>query len=171
MKQNTWLVIAATALLLYAFRRPLGDVEETIVAATTQDSLSNERKYAPYIAAAEIRYKLPTGMLLRLIRQESHFRTDIITGTKKSPVGAIGIAQFMPATAKDLGVDPLDPVASIGAAARYLAQLYTSTGDWTKAVAAYNYGIGNVLRKVKAYGNAWADHLPTETKNYIANIV
>jgi soluble lytic murein transglycosylase-like protein len=76
----------------------------------------------------------------------------------------VGIAQFMPATAKDLGVDPLDPIASIDKSGGYLRRLYDSLGSWDKALAAYNWGIGNVKRK--GLVNA-----PTETRLYVSQIL
>ena len=119
--------------------------------------------YAEKIAQVENAQGLPAGLLGRLLYQESRFRPDIISGRVKSPVGATGIAQFMPATAKDIGVDPLDSFASIDAAGRYLKKLYTLTGNWADALASYNWGVGNVLRK----GLSAA---PAETKQYVAQI-
>lgn len=140
--------------------------------ALSQDGKKNEKIYAPVIAAAERTHGIPAGMLHRLIATESRFRSDIIAGTTRSRVGAVGIAQFMPATAADEGVDPLNPVASINAAGKYLKKLAVAfNGDWSKAVAAYNYGIGNVRKKVKAYGPNWAANLPAETKQYVKGIV
>jgi soluble lytic murein transglycosylase-like protein len=69
----------------------------------------------------------------------------------------------MPATAQDLGIDPLDPAQAIPAAGAYLRRLYDATGTWSKALAAYNWGIGNVQRK----GLAAA---PAETRAYVAQI-
>lgn len=167
------LVVSGLALLnRKTVTRNVTEGARTMTAIVSQDALANEAKYAPYIRAAETRYGIPSGMLHRLIKTESHFRTDIITGKLKSPVGALGIAQFMPATAKDLNVNPLDPIASIDAAGRYLKQVYGWVGkDWPRAVAAYNWGAGNVNKAFKLHGSAWAQHLPTETKNYVANIV
>jgi len=122
---------------------------------------------APYlsaIAAAEQKYGLPTNMLARLLYQESRFRTDIITGKTKSPAGALGIAQFMPATAQQFGINPLDPFQAIDAAGRYLSQLFRRFGSWSEALASYNWGQGNVSRK----GLAAA---PTETRNYFTQIL
>lgn len=121
-------------------------------------------KYAGMIAAAERAQGLPEGMLARLLFQECRWREDIITGRVRSKVGAMGMAQFMPATAAEMGIDPLDPAQAIPAAARYLARLYRSLGTWTKALAAYNWGIGNVNRK----GIAAA---PTETRLYYSQIL
>ena len=122
---------------------------------------------APYleqIAAAEQAHGLPQGLLVRQLYQESRFRPDIITGATKSPVGALGIAQFMPGTAHDLGVDPLNPADAIDGAARYMKGLFASLGSWPEALAAYNWGIGNVRRK-------GIDAAPLETQNYVDQIV
>lgn len=121
-------------------------------------------KYRSAVIAAEVNHGLPDGMLGRLLYQESRYRDDIITGQTKSPAGAVGIAQFMPATAREMGINPLDPYQAIDAAARYLAKLYRATGSWDKALASYNWGIGNVTRK-------GLDRAPTETRNYFTQIL
>lgn len=120
--------------------------------------------YDALIESSASDYGIPPGVLYRLLRQESRFRPDIIEGRTVSPVGALGIAQFMPATAEELGIDPLDPNQAIPAAARYLSRLRDSLGgDLTAAVAAYNWGIGNVKRR--GLKNA-----PSETRNYVVAI-
>lgn len=121
-------------------------------------------KYRAAIAAAEAAYALPDELLASLLWQESRYKESVISGAVRSPKGALGIAQFMPETAAEMGIDPLDPFAAIDAAARYLRNLYRQTGDWQKTLAAYNWGIGNVQRK----GLAKA---PTETKNYFTQIL
>lgn len=142
-------------------------VVDSIVNAVTPEPWQLPAAGEPYraaIEAAEARYAIPPMMLARLLYQESRFREDIISGRTVSPAGALGIAQFMPATAAELGVDPLNVAQSIEGAARYLAQLYRSTGDWKLALAAYNWGIGNVQRK--GIGAA-----PAETRAYVAGIL
>lgn len=89
-----------------------------------------------------LRHGLPAGLLRRMAYQESRFNPSA-----RSPVGALGILQFMPTTAAEFKINPLDPFASIEAAGKYMAQLKKSTGTWTGALAAYNWGIGNVQRK------------------------
>lgn len=121
-------------------------------------------KYADTIAMAEAQNGIPPNMLARLLYQESRYREDIITGKTRSPVGALGIAQFMPATAREMGIDPLNPPQAISGAARYLARLYDKFGNWTEALAAYNWGSGNVQRKGLA-------NAPTETRNYFVQIL
>lgn len=127
----------------------------------TQDSAANEARYRPAVDAAERTYGIPAGLLGRLLYQESRYRTDIITGTTRSSAGALGIAQFLPATAAEMGVDPLEPMQAIGGAGRYLRRLYDRFGDWKTALAAYNFGQGNVAK-----GREW----PAETVAYVNDI-
>lgn len=129
----------------------------------TQDARDNESKYRRDIEAAENQYSIPQGLLGRLLYQESRYRSDIILGEKKSAVGALGIAQFMPATAAEVGIDPLNPVQAIYGAAKYLRRQFDSFGDWRLALAAYNAGPGNVRK----YGG-----VPPfdETQKYVAEI-
>jgi soluble lytic murein transglycosylase-like protein len=77
----------------------------------------------------------------------------------------MGLAQLMPATARDLGVNPADPVQNLTGGARYLRALLDQfNGDLEKALAAYNAGPGRVSR---------AGGVPAiaETRNYVASIV
>lgn len=138
---------------------------------TSKDAAQNEAKYTPAIAAAERAHGLPAGLLHRLLRTESSFLTDVITGTRRSAAGAVGIAQFMPGTARQMGVNPRDPLQSIAGAARYLAALYKQTGNWPQAVAAYNWGIGRVLKARKERGAGWLAVAPIETKNYVSKVL
>jgi soluble lytic murein transglycosylase-like protein len=138
--------------------------ELTSMARQTFNMWRPPEKYALLIATAEARHGLPQDILARLLYQECRWRDDIISGRLKSPAGAVGIAQFMPATAAEWGVNPLDPASAIDGAARYLASLYRKFGTWTQALAAYNWGQGNVARK--GLGMA-----PTETRNYYSQIL
>jgi soluble lytic murein transglycosylase-like protein len=122
---------------------------------------------APYleaIAQAEARYGLPKNLLARQLQQESGYKPEIISGKQKSAAGAIGIAQFMPATAKDFGIDPTNPWQSIDAAGKYMKQLYNRFGAWDLALAAYNWGLGNL-------GKKGIDKAPAETRNYFTKIL
>ena len=124
-------------------------------------------KYANAIRDAENKWGIPQDLLARLLYQESRYRADVIDGEKRSPVGAIGIAQFMPATAADYGLtDRTDPYASIDAAGHYLHDLYRMFNDWKSALMAYNWGPGNVLK----YNRGEAVTVPIETSQYVAQI-
>jgi soluble lytic murein transglycosylase-like protein len=92
----------------------------------------------PYLAvarAAADRNGVPQDLFLRLVQQESGWNTQAV-----SSKGAIGLAQLMPGTATDLGVDPTDPSANLDGGARYLATQYRRFGNWRLALAAYNAG-------------------------------
>lgn len=102
---------------------------------------------------------VPTDLFLRLVKQESGFRPDAT-----SHAGAIGLAQLMPGTARDLGVDPHNPRENLRGGATYLKQQYQTFGNWRLALAAYNAGPGAVDK----YGG-----VPPykETQNYVKSIL
>ena len=105
-------------------------------------------------------------IFVRQIQQESGFNPNA-----RSSAGALGIAQFMPATAAGLGVNPLDPRASLQAAARYMASLVSQFGgSQEEALAAYNAGPGAVQNAL-ASGDNWLAQLPVETQNYVNSIM
>jgi membrane-bound lytic murein transglycosylase D len=98
----------------------------------------------------------------------------------RSPAGAAGLFQLMPATAKRYGLRtwPVDqrlkPETSARAAAQYLRVLHTHFHDWRLALAAYNAGEGtvdNLLTRRKAHTfDAIATGLPAETQMYVPKI-
>lgn len=145
----------------------MGDIGAAIKKIFTPPAAA--APYVDAIATAEYRYGLPESLLARVLQQESHYRQDIISGKTKSATGAVGIAQFMPGTARDLGIDPTDPMQSIDGAGRYLAQLYKRFGDWAQAIAAYNWGQGNQGKDLRdgIVGNEW----PAETRRYVTEIL
>jgi len=81
-----------------------------------------------------------------------------------SRAGAQGLMQLMPETAAEMGAsDSFDPAQNIMAGTRYLRQLLDRyRGDARLALAAYNWGIGNLENQPGA--------MPKETKNYIATV-
>lgn len=84
-----------------------------------------------------------------------------------SPKGAIGIMQLMPGTAKDLGVNPEDPIENIRGGIRYLKQLGERfENDPSKVIAAYNAGPNSAFFRT---GNI--EDLPTETVNYLSRVM
>jgi soluble lytic murein transglycosylase-like protein len=117
--------------------------------------------------AAEDKYGIPANLLARQCYQECHFRPDIISGATRSPAAAVGIMQLEPSSfpGQDIGKDPL---ADINRGANYLESLYHNFKDWQLALAAYDWGPGNV-RKWLNYGGAFAD-MPKETRDYVSQI-
>lgn len=104
-------------------------------------------------------YGIPVDTFLSLLGAESSWNPNAL-----SPKGAIGLGQLMPATAKELGVDPYDPEQNIYGSAKYLAQQFKRFGDPALAVAAYNAGPSAVAK----YGG-----IPPyeETQNYVARVM
>ena len=104
---------------------------------------------------------LPRDYFARLIWKESRFDHQAV-----SPVGAEGIAQFMPGTAKIVGLaDPFDIEQAIPASAAYLAKLQKGFGNWGLAAAAYNGGETRVGKWLANGG-----FLPLETEDYVLDI-
>ncbi len=117
-------------------------VPDSAVANTLEHSAAVPRAYAAHIARLAERFDLSPALLEAVVWQESRWRADAV-----SPAGARGLAQLMPGTARDLGVDPDNPLANLEGGARYLReQLDRFDGDLEKALAAYNAGPGRVIR-------------------------
>jgi hypothetical protein len=93
------------------------------------------------------------------------------TGNLKNPesarsrAGALGVMQLMPRTAKELGVDPLNPEENIRGGVMYLKKMYDKYQDPTLALAAYNAGPGRVDRALRS--GQGISSLPRETQNYV----
>jgi Transglycosylase SLT domain len=130
------------------------------VSPTTKPSTRAGGGYGSIVNKASQLYGIDPALLHAVIRQESGGNPKA-----KSPVGAMGMMQLMPATAKALGViDPSDPEQNIMGGAKYLAQhLKTFGGNVPLALAAYNAGPGAV-QKYKG--------IPPykETQNYVKSI-
>lgn len=122
--------------------------------------IKDKVKYINAAHAAEIKHGLPRNILVGLIGAESNFNPNAV-----SPVGARGLAQFMPSTAKEYGIDPLDPYQSIDAAGKYLASSYKKFNNWEDSLRSYNMGVGG-LQKVKAGKRT----LPKETQDYVGRV-
>lgn len=124
--------------------------------------------FAPLIKRAAAEHGIDEGMLTRQLAKESAFAPDVIDGTRRSSAGAMGIAQFMPGTAKRFGINPLDPSQAIPAAARYVAENRKLLGNDGLAIAGYNWGEGNVQRWLASGADPRA--VPAETRDYVAKI-
>jgi hypothetical protein len=126
-------------------------------------------EFAPAFDTATSTYGLPPGLLAAMAQQESGFAADVISGARRSSAGATGLMQFMPGTAAQFGIDPTNPQQSIDAAGKYMRQLLDRYGgNVSHALAAYNWGPGNVDKWLAAGGDP--AKLPKETRDYVANI-
>lgn len=118
---------------------------------------------APMMGKLEALYNLPAGLLRSVALTESGGNQFAVSGA-----GAQGMFQFMPGTARDMGLrgnDVFNPMKAAEAAARYLSMLLQKNGgDLNKTLASYNWGIGNVQK----YGMAL---MPGETRQYIPKVL
>jgi len=139
-------------------RRVLPQQAPTAAASSPGAALAGV-PYSDLFSRAASRYGVDASLLAAMANQESGFDSQAV-----SPAGAQGLMQFMPATAKGLGVNPLDPNSAIDGAARYLSSLTKQFGSTDLALAAYNAGPGTVSR----YGG-----IPpyTETQNYVRSVM
>ncbi len=152
---------------------PLYDLWQARIAKRPRPARADE--FLPVLRAAFAAEGVPEA-LVWLAETESTFNPRA-----RSPAGARGLFQLMPATAKSLGLSllPLDqrtqPQASARAAAAYLKKLHARFGDWPLAIAAYNGGEGRVARTLKARDATdfagIADHLPAETRLFVPKVL
>ncbi len=135
-------------------------VEPRPMAGLSIKAIVARRLYWPIVRDAECRYGLPIGLMDSLVIAESRYQVGAI-----SPVGAAGLAQLMPATARSLGVfNRFDPAANIDGGARYLRGLLDDFRSVPLAVAAYNAGPGAVRRRGRVPQNR-------ETPAYVGRVL
>jgi membrane-bound lytic murein transglycosylase D len=133
--------------------------------------------------AAEVVPKLKAVFAREHVPPELVWLAEVESGfdsRARSPAGASGMFQLMPATAKEYGLSlwPRDerrqPEAAARTAAKQLRKLYNHFGDWRLAIAAYNCGAGTVQKSLdrhhaKSYESI-ATHLPAETQMYVPKV-
>ncbi len=125
-----------------------------------KEALQRSSRYMAIMEHIFEQEKLPVE-LTRLPFIESSFDYKA-----RSSVGAAGIWQFMPATARHHGLrvgktidERLDVLESTRAAAKYLAHAYQVLGSWPLAITSYNHGVAGVLRKVNQLGTRQIDEI------------
>lgn len=136
-------------------RLPIEPLQQTVIETSPGTS---EDEFCRVLKEAAEASEIPVAFFARLIWQESGFRS-----TEVSHAGAQGVAQFMPETAAEVGLDnPFDPVKALPASARLLNKLREQFGNLGLAAAAYNAGAGRVQRWL-----ARESGLPRETRDYV----
>lgn len=135
-------------------------VPQAAIASPTDAVATLPAKYKSLVQQLARRFDLSPALIEAVVWQESRWHEGA-----RSPVGARGLAQLMPDTAHEMGVDADDPVANLEGGARYLRQqLDRFGGDLEKALAAYNAGPGRVEQ---------AGGVPRirETQTYVAAVM
>jgi len=152
----------ASAPVVSAWEDAGVSIQETIGSAWP---FPRGQQYQQLFDVATAKHGLPPMMLAYQGWQESRFRPEIIDGTVSSGRGARGIMQLIPQFYP--GVDPLDPAQAIEAAAKSDADYYRKFGHWDLALAAYNWGPGNLAKNLNLPRDSW----PKETQDYYTNIL
>jgi soluble lytic murein transglycosylase-like protein len=112
-------------------------------------------------------HDLDSELICRQCEAESGFRQEAV-----SRCGALGLMQLMPATAKELHVNPEIWTENVEGGIRFMARMMFRFGnDPAKALAAYNCGPGRLAGLLEVFGLEWREHLPDETKNYLDKIL
>lgn len=167
MKNGTWIALAVAAVaLIFGSRAKAAEMPVTTPAAPA--TLPGSDPGAPYFAAiADVatRYSIPYDVLLAVLRLQSRNFDPVVIAS------AGGIAQFMPETAAELGVERANIAASIDGAARYLGWINTTlirqfptAATWRNSVAAFRWGIGNLSKALSA-GDLALNTAPQWLKN------
>lgn len=125
-----------------------------------ENGKNNRSEIEQLIEWAAETVSLAPELIRSVVSVESDFQPTAV-----STAGAQGLMQLMPATAEELGVkDSFDPQQNLLAGSRYLKQLLDKyDGDLDHALAAYNWGQGNVDRK-------GLEQMPQETRDYLAKV-
>lgn len=127
----------------------VGEEESSKKSSGALTKSSGNQQYDAWIEKSAAAHGVPANLLSSLLEVESGYNPEA-----KSSAGAIGIAQFMPETAKEYGIDPTNPEQAIEGAAQFLQQKYEKYGNWHQALEAYNGGDGNVgISETKAYAD------------------
>jgi len=134
--------------------------DQTIIVGESSQPINLSDRVLRWQKEIEVsakKYSLEPSLIAAVIEQESGGDPDSV-----SPLGALGLMQLMPSTAKFLNVNSYDPAQNIDGGAHYLQMQLKEFGNLPEALAAYNAGPGNVEN------SSWAK-IP-ETLNYVQRV-
>src|SRR3954469_6805955 len=133
-------------------------VSEAVPQATEPVQELPKNDFCSALKEAAESSNIPIGFFARLLWQESRFRSSEV-----SSAGAQGVAQFMPGTAAEVGLDdPFDPFKALPASAKFLRKLHDEFGNLGLAAAAYNAGGGRIEKWLSR-----RSPLPKKTRAYV----
>jgi soluble lytic murein transglycosylase-like protein len=140
-------------------RAPALPQTEAMVTSPSTEQVAPSGSIPDIVERAASTHNVDPALISAVIKAESNG-----SARATSPKGAMGLMQLMPATARDLGVtDPYDPEQNVMAGTKYLKMLLKRyDGNRDLAVAAYNWGLGNLEKSHRS--------MPRETVEYVARI-
>jgi soluble lytic murein transglycosylase-like protein len=165
LKLLPWYVLGGSlgSLVLYRWAKGRGLIRPphaVIPTAIPSSSRVPSSEVSWALKAAADATGVPIELLRAVALVESAYNPRAV-----SRAGAMGLMQLMPSTARRYNVtDPYDPRQSALGGARVLKNLYERYNNWTQALAAYNWGPGNVRKKPKY--QQW----PPKVRRYIAKV-
>ncbi|TRZ50003.1 lytic transglycosylase domain-containing protein [bacterium] len=145
--------------LLDRFALPGVEASKNRRTTPNHDGVNGQTPLDAIITDAARTHGVDEALVKSVIKAESNFNPNCT-----SPKGAMGLMQLMPETARELGVkNGYDPAENIGAGTRYLKMLLNRyDGNVPLALAAYNWGMGNVEKR--------PGQMPSETRQYVDQV-
>jgi soluble lytic murein transglycosylase-like protein len=137
----------------------MGEITANTPARPSIPTTQSGQAFESIISKASNRYGVDAGLIKAVIKAESSFNPNAV-----SHAGAQGLMQLMPGTARSLGVnDSFDPEQNVMGGTRFLRDLLKRyNGNLDSALAAYNWGPGNVDKR--------PGQLPRETRDYLTRV-
>lgn len=161
------VVVGAVVLLMNKQNNSSATAGGGSAAGSSATGPLSPASVAQLVIATANQVGIDPNLALQVATAESSLNENAL-----SPTGAIGVMQLEPLTAAGLGVDPNDVSQNILGGVTYLKQLLSQFGgDVSAALAAYNWGPGNVARAMENSGAEWITEIPTETSNYLNRIL
>jgi hypothetical protein len=152
------ITVSLDPKLCFSNDQTVAPVTEEQIVASEQTPEPPSQNFCDALKEAAESSDIPVAFFARLLWQESRFNS-----LEVSHVGAQGVAQFMPGTAAEVGLeDPFDPFKALPASARFLRKLQDQFGNLGLAAAAYNAGSGRIQKWLSRQGG-----LPSETRDYV----
>jgi len=154
------------SMIPQSYERAKAATQPSSVSETAEIQRRGNHKYEDMVIKEATRQGVDPKLAVHVLYKETGNLAN--PESAKSKAGALGVMQLMPGTAKELGVNPLDPMENIQGGISYLKKMYNKYQDPALAAAAYNAGPGRLDRALRSEGGLGT--LPRETRNYMVGL-
>ena len=154
------------SMIPQSYERAKAATQPSSVSETSEIQRRGNHKYEDMVIKEATRQGVDPKLAVHVLYKETGNLAN--PESAKSKAGALGVMQLMPGTAKELGVNPLDPMENIQGGISYLKKMYNKYQDPALAAAAYNAGPGRLDRALRSEGGLGT--LPRETRNYMVGL-